>query len=475
MTTPDQQQLLKLQRMEMALVRARMACPQVLAEADFAALRYALGCARLYRFVPGAALHRARGAEVAVDSALLVSLRETVLRSLGPTLLKEEDYRARLEGCGPVVRTLHSAVASVRSELLGRDQFSELELDAEVGRRALVVAMGGGGGAGYVYIGAAARLRQAGLSSDYLVGASIGSLVGAVLARSREQPVEATLAWAKSLSVRQIFSRPRVGAAYTLPGLMRLHLRALHQLLQHPDGSPLRLEDLEIPYEAVVAGVRSRVYSMIPESLLGALEPARRGRFSHRLAERMLQLTILLNPMIVKPLVLGRDTDTRQLRVADAVGLSCAIPTVLQYEPLEREPVSDGLLAALRERESVALFADGGVVQNVPARIAWEGVHSGRIGTRNAFLLALDCFEPQWGTRHLWLGPLQQLIEAQLVTQRPYFDWLVRFTPTLSPVNLLPDAADFDRAWKWGWEQADVMLSFLQQALKPVAWRDTGG
>ncbi len=48
-----------------------------------------------------------------------------------------------------------------------------------------------GGGAGYVYIGAAARLRAEGLSSDYLVGALIGALIGAVLAHKRQQDIEA--------------------------------------------------------------------------------------------------------------------------------------------------------------------------------------------------------------------------------------------------------------------------------------------
>ena len=51
-----------------------------------------------------------------------------------------------------------------------------------------------------------------------------------------------------------------------------------------------------------------------------------------------------------------------------------------------------------------------------------------------------------------------------------YFDWLMRFEPTLSPLNLLPSAADFDRSFQWGWAQADVMIPFLRKALEPVSW-----
>jgi hypothetical protein len=59
----------------------------------------------------------------------------------------------------------------------------------------------------------------------------------------------------------------------------------------------------------------------------------------------------------------------------------------------------------------------------------------------------------------------------QLPAQRPYFDWLMRFEPTLSPVNLLPPPQDFDQAFKWGWAQADVMIPFLKKALEPVGWQ----
>lgn len=462
--------LLRLQRMDMALVRAWLAHPERISTRDYERLRYVLGFARLHRFAPG------RGArhEVQVDTALIEPFRELVLRALYRPLHQEESLTQRLDQSAAVLAPLMSALTDLRPRLLAqhRADFSEAELDAEAGRKALVTIAGGGGGAGYVYIGAAARLRAEGLSSDYLVGASIGALIGAFLARSRQLDIDALMAWAKGLSLRSIFGRPYLGATHSLPGLMRLHLKAMHRVMSHPDGTPLRLSDLEIPYEAVIAGVRTRVYDHLPATLRNLVAaPRRRGRFSRLLAERMLLLGTFANPNVAKPIVLGRDPATRGLRVADAVGLSAAIPAVLQYEPPRRDARSDAILAALREQHEVMVFADGGVAANVPARIAWEGVHAGRIGTRNAFYLALDCFHPQLEAQHLWLWPVTQLVQLQLPSQRPYFDWLMRFEPTLSPVNLLPAPVDFDRAFQWGWSQADAMMPFLKKALEPVGWR----
>ncbi|MGQ0528777.1 MAG: patatin-like phospholipase family protein [Panacagrimonas sp.] len=475
MPAPTRQRtLLKLQRMEMALVRAWLAHPDRLPERDFQRLRYILGFARLHCFAPGAATRGLRRADVQPDPAIVEPFRELVLRALYRPLHREESLRARLMQSAAVLGPLNAALSDVRPRLLAqhRAEFSEAELDAEVGRKALVTIAGGGGGAGYVYIGAAARLRAEGLSSDYLVGSSIGALIGAFLARSRALDIDALMSWAKGLSLRSIFGRPYLGATHTLPGLMRLHLRAMHRVMQHPDGAPLRLSDLEIPYDAVIAGLRTRVYDHLPATVRNFVSPDQDHRkFSKRLAERMLLLGTFVNPNVVRPLVLGRSAETRQMRVIDAVGLSAAIPAVLQYEPPSRDAISDAILARLREENDVALFADGGVAANVPARIAWEGVDAGRIGTRNAFYLALDCFHPQFEPQHMWLLPVTQEVQMQLPAQRPYFDWLMRFEPTLSPVNLLPPPADFDRAFQWGWTQADAMIPFLKKALEPVTWQ----
>lgn len=473
MTTPTHKQLLTLQRMEMSLVRAVLALPSFLVHREYSQLRYLLSFARLHVFAPGGVDGSPRRADVELAQDIIAPLREQVLAHLFKPLRREDKPDARLGGALEALRALYPSLVSSRRTLLRRHQndFSEAELDAEVGRKALVTIAGGGGGAGYVYIGAAARLRAEGKASDYLVGASIGALIGAFLTRSRQLDIDAVLDWAKSLKTRDIFAPTHVGAAHTLPGLMRLHLSGMQRTMSHPDGTPLRIRDLEIPYEAVIAGVRKSIYDHMPATMRELIGARIRGRRLSRLVtERMLLVGTFFNPRVVKAILLGRDDATRDLRVIDAVGLSAAIPAVLQYEPRQRDAISDSILADLRQQHDVALFADGGVAANVPARIAWEGVHGGRIGTRNAFYLALDCFHPQFDARHLWLWPVTQAVQLQLPSQRPYFDWLMRFEPTLSPVNLLPSASDFDLAFQWGWNQADVMMPFLLKALEPIEW-----
>ena len=88
----------------------------------------------------------------------------------------------------------------------------------------------------------------------------------------------------------------------------------------------------------------------------------------------------------------------------------------------------------------VAALVDGGAASNVPVELAWKRVRDGRLGTRNACYLAFDCFHPQWDPRHLWLVPITQAIQLQMVRNAPYADHLVRFEPTLSPANLAPSA-----------------------------------
>lgn len=468
---PTETARLRIKRMEAALIRSHLARPDVLPAADYELLRYALVLARLERFLPGAAGPQGRKdagrQEVELHGEPLDVLRQVLLDQLYGPLREQRNVILRLAQVRQQIDSVRVALKSARHALLAAhvNDFSAAELDAEVCHKVLVLAPGGGGGSGYVYIGFVARLREAGLAPSYIVGASIGALLGGLMARDREPDVEALMAWAKGLKVRHIFAQPKVGSALSLPGLVRLHLRGMDKLLRHPDGSPLRIKDLAVPYDAMIAGVRMSAYADMPQL------PQRRSYLLGmplQIAERMVQLISYFNPQVTKELVLGRDELTRELRVVDAIGLSSAIPGVLQYAPWREDPQSMAILKTLREEHGLFAFMDGGTVANVPARAAWEGVESGRIGTRNAYYVALDCFHPQWGAGHTWLFPVTQMIQSQLATQRRYYDWLQRFEPTPSPVNLLPSDEVFDKAFQWGWQQAEVVLPQLQEALRPL-------
>ncbi len=132
-------------------------------------------------------------------------------------------------------------------------------------------------------------------------------------------------------------------------------------------------------------------------------------------------------------------TLTRNVNVVDAASFSSAIPGVLHHETRDPQmlPILDEVMAA----NDVAAIVDGGTASNVPVELAWKRIRDGRLGTRNACYLAFDCFHPQWDPRHLWLAPIAQAIQLQMVRNLPYSDHIVRFSPTLSPVNLAPSRA----------------------------------
>jgi predicted acylesterase/phospholipase RssA len=358
---------------------------------------------------------------------------------------------------------------------------SPTELEAEIGQRALVSVAGGGGGAGYVYVGAYRSLDEAGHVPNLLIGSSIGALMGMFRARSRKAPWEEYIAIAKHLDRRRLFSPMSLTRRFGLPGLLALHLdEALGPEFSNAEGVPLRISELEIPYLAVVAGIRSRSFDRLPgrfrrRSRSSSVAPTARfslPRLAPAIATRMWQVGAFFDPRVVKPIVLGGDASTLELNAVDAAGFSAAIPGVLQYEPDREDERTAVLLHELFASEQVSALVDGGVASNVPADLAWQQVRAGRIGTRNAFLLAFDCFQPQWEPAHLWLQPITQAVQLQMQRNAPFADWIIRFEPTLSPVNLVPPPDRLDAAFGWGRDAIKRELPLIERFLAPVSWDD---
>ena len=468
---PERKILLRLQRMEMALVRAHLARPGEMSDADYQCLRYVLSFARLDRFAPWRDGQYAE--DVALDQTILGPFRVQVFHYLFDCLRNERDLSARLAAAASAVPELAAGVREFRKQLLARhrSQISAEELDHEICNKKLVLILGGGGGAGFVYTGAQERLSQANILPGYVVGASIGALTGLFMAKSPEIAARTNLDFAKSLSQRDVFSRPRIMPSHTMPGLMRLHLRALHKAFVTENGEPIRFKDLAIPFDIVVGGIRRKLYERLPaEFTTPSLKAFRSRRFSARVATRMWRLLAFLVPRAVHEVVLG-SRDLPEFRAVDAVGLSAAIPGILQYSPDEVDETTDAIIGKLREARGFAVLVDGGVANNVPARVAWRAVQEGRLGTRNAFYLAFDCFHPQWDRRHLALWPATRLVQLQMPTNRPYLDWLIRFSPTLSPMNLLPNPDQLEQAFQWGSQQMYREMPLVEKALAPITWR----
>jgi predicted acylesterase/phospholipase RssA len=477
---PRAEPALVLQKMESRLIRNHLAAPGVLNDEQLRRLRYILNFARLTTFEPGAAGPggtRGRG-DVSVGEEL-GGWRARVVEALYAPLREERDPARALTAAREVLQRLADDQDEQRRLLLERhaDDFSAAELDAEVGFKKLVLVLGGGGGAGFVYIGGVQRLLEAGWLPDYLVGSSFGAILGSVVARTLPVPIEEYLAWAKTVSYRAILGPERVKRRHGLAGMFSLRFDQFAQaLFTRTDGAPMRMADLAIPFDAVLAGVRRQPYARLPSRFrrpeLAVLQmralPFLPIWIDPQVAARLWQVSAFIDVRVVKPVLVGGDELTRDLNVVDAASFSAAIPGVLHHESSDPEmwPLLDELCA----RTDVAALVDGGAASNVPVEQAWKRVRDGRLGTRNACYLAFDCFHPQWDPRHLWLMPIAQAVQVQMIRNFPYLDHLVRFEPTLSPANLAPSPAAIDRATRWGRRSVEDALGLISALLQPIWW-----
>ena len=474
----DQQ--LRLQRMEVRLVDALLEHPRVLSRAREQQLRYTIALAALDTFQPGAARRGGRTdhPDIRVRSPRLTRMRKQVLEVLGRILLQTEDGKERLEAASAVIERWMDSLEKTRDEVLEKyaDDFSPRHLDQELGIKTLVTVAGGGGGSAYGYVGAWAALQDAGLVPGYLIGTSMGSILGLFRARDKRGDFDAYMKIAKSLRSEIVFRYVSLRTRFGFPGIARLVLRdAIGAAFTRKDGEEMRLSDLEIPYDAVVAGIRRGALGESPEQYARShhLHEDKRPRalqLRAQVATQLVRMIGFINPRVVEEIVVGRDELTRDFNAIDAAGFSAAIPGLLHYDMTRDDPHMESTLQQLMERDDVVALIDGGVANNVPAGPAWRQVREGRIGTRNAYFLAFDCFQPQRGLGHIWLQPLTRLISLQVALNERYAHQRIEFHPTLSPLNLLPKANELDRAIRWGRKQITRELPRIQKFFERVRW-----
>ncbi len=471
---------LRLQRMEERLVDGLFDHPGVVSRAREHQLRYAVALAALDRFQPGAARRggRTRHADVRVRSPRLGRWRRQVLDRLGPVLLATRDSRARVEAASEMLEPWLGSLAATRTEVLEKyaDDFTPRHLDQELGIKTLVSVAGGGGGSAYGYLGAWDVLQAAGLIPGYVVGSSMGAVLGLFRARERRSDFDSDLRLAKSLRADDIFRYVSLRTRYGFPGIVRLFLHeGIGAVFTREDGREMRLSDLEIPYDAVVAGIRRGALDETPDqyALSHHLHEDKRPtplQLRAQVAMRLAQLIGFVNPRVATEIVVGGDELTRDFNAVDAAGFSAAIPGLLHYDVTRDDPHMDGILTRLMYRDDVVALVDGGVANNVPAGPAWRQIQSGRIGTRNVFVLAFDCFHPQAGLGHVWLQPLTRLVSLQVALNERYAHRRVELKPTLSPTLLLPGPDQLDRAVAWGRRQMADELPRLQKFFERVRW-----
>lgn len=466
--------------METRLVEGLFEHPGVVNRRSEHHLRYALSLAALEVFQPGAAKKggRTNRPDVVVRSPQLAGWRRRVLSNLGPILIDSKNSRERVELANRALYPMLPTLEKTRNEIIEKyvDSFSARELDQEIGIKTLVTVAGGGGGAGYVYLGAWEVLQNAGLIPGYIIGASIGSVLGLFRARDRKADFDEYLSVAKSIQREDIFRYVSIKNRYGMPGIMRLFLHeALGNVLRGNKDRELLLSDLEIPFETIVAGVRRNALGedTKKKAIVHHLPIDERPtalQLRAQIASQLVRLVGFINPRAVQEIVIGGDALTEHFNAIDAVGFSAAIPGILHYDMTRDDPAMNATLTQLLEQHDVSALVDGGVANNVPSRTAWNQVQLGKIGTRNTYILAFDCFHPQFGLGHVWLRPITQLVSYQVALNQRFARKRIEFHPTLSPINLLPAPRELDQAVNWGRKQMSELLPEIQKFFEPVKW-----
>ncbi len=447
-----------LDAIEAEVVRRDLARPGEIGRPLVHALRYVLSLARC------TVVRNCDGDDVVVADALASHTRR-VRTVLEPLVNPSE------EGLWGAVRALPELVAATRAartDLLERLPLDRDSLEEEVTGRVFVVACGGGGGSGYGYAGAWMLLYRHDLQPALIAGTSMGAIVGLFRARRRRFDMAAMIDAGRRISWQQLFRVFDGGSRYGLPASAKLALHpSLGTCFQDASGRPNTFRDLEIPMRVVVTGLRLGAlqhdlsyYEHFFDEVIRQGVAITTGRLRHVANVVQLVRELLRDPSLLRQVVFGGDSVTAEADVLDAVGFSSAVPGLIHYDVLRDDPRMRALLDRVFAEQDIVRLTEGGLVDNVPARVAWEAVMRGDLGRRNAFVLAMDCFAPR--ARSVLFFPLQQAIRPIVLRSVRFAHLYFPLERVLSPVNVAPDLAALDRCMAWTSQELKPHLPFLK-------------
>lgn len=458
-----------LEQMEIALVRAAIDQPRLLDAHQEAVFRHALSLARLYKV-------RVHDKDLGV-SGFLTPFREEIERRLKPVLLPKRGAVER-SMLLPHLADLKDRTRHTRDALIKRfDGRLPLELvDKELRHKSLVLVAGGGGGTGYGYLGAMALLDEFGLKPQLLVGTSIGAVISLFRSRLRHYDQDEITNIVRTLTWRKLFRVISTENRYGLPAALRLFLRSgigrwFGADNLHGTGA-MRLKDLPVKTIVTVSGIRTGMLPRPLEAYEHLLALPRNALSNPIGLAKSIQGTfgalaeLFTHPELMVRMHLGADAASSEWDALDAAGFSCALPGVIHYDVLRDDPRMHRLLEDTLEQHQVSRLIDGGMADNLPCRAAWRAVHKGQLGTRNAFILALNGFAMKVSTP-LWL-PLQRLAELNVSKNRPYAHLVQDFRRTISPLELVPSIEQLNAAIELGRRELAPHVPFLTRMLAPL-------
>ena len=447
-----------LTTLESQLVHRIVSAPGALPPDARDAARYVLSFARL-------TLVRATDGRDVDLSEALARHRWWVKERLDPLINTDE---VPLRGVIRALPELVAATARMREWVLGNFPLDRAALEAEVCNRQLVMISGGGGGSGYGYAGAFALVHRNNMQPKLLAGTSIGGLASLFRARRLVYDSAPVIEAAKKLRWNTVFEVLNVSSRYGVPATLRLYLRrALGPMMRTADGRQMTFRDTEIPLLIVATGITvdgmKHDLSYYEHFLDDMVRPG--AVFKASKLRRLQQYAGLLREFIETPgalreVVFGREAATLDADVVDAAGFSAAVPGLIHYDVLRDDPRMKTLLNELYAAHGITRLGEGGMVNNVPARPAFEEVMDGRITRRNPFIMALDCFPPR--PRSLIWYPIQQIAARTVRHNRPYMDFYLQLDKVLSPASVVPTVRQLTTAMDWTTKELTPHIPYIK-------------
>ena len=452
-----------LMELEAQLVQRVVSAPDALPAHAVDALRYVLSLARL------TLVRSCDGVDVDLGDAL-ARHRWWVQSTLQPQLATDEHP---LRGVMRVLPELCAATVQTRQWILDRFPLDRESLEEEVCTRQLVVVSGGGGGSGYGYAGAFALLHRSGLQPRLLSGTSIGSLASLFRARREVYDSLPIIEAARRLKWNSVFEVLNISSRYGVPATLRLYLRrSLGPLMLTPEGEPITFRNAEIPLLIVATGITmdglKHDLSYYEHYLDDVVKPGvvfRASKLSRLRGYIKLFREFAENPDALREVVFGRDPMTLDADALDAAGFSSAVPGLIHYDVLRDDPRMKRLLDGLYAEYGITRLGEGGLVNNVPAKPAFDEVMDGRLTRRNPFILAMDCFVPR--PKSLVWYPIQQIAALNLKSQRPYMDLYVPLERVLSPASVVPSVRQLTTAMSWTTAELTPRMPFIKRMCAP--------
>jgi hypothetical protein len=187
--------------------------------------------------------------------------------------------------------------------------------------------------------------------------------------------------------------------------------------------------------------------------------------FRQTSARRIMRMTstlyeFLSNPNAMREVVFGADELTMQADVIDAAGFSSAVTGLLHYDVLRDDPRMVNILDQMYGKFGITRLTEGGLINNVPVQPLLREIMRGRIGRRNPFVLALDCFSPQLTS--MWF-PVQQLVMPNVKPNVAMANMHFKLRRRLPAINVVPTLEQATKAMDWTSEELQPHLPFIRR------------